>query len=130
MAEHRKDVTGKSISWQVRSGKISGAYNKVTTKERLEKEKILSREIKSSLFMYDLKQGKLYDSGKEVKVKVFFSRQVHGMNDNLWSEVVMILRPSSRNSLIVATSAILFITVSFLLISCHFYRYLSPPYIS
>ena len=42
------------------------------------------REIRSSLLILDLKDGKLYDLGKQEEGKTFHKLHVLGMNDDLW----------------------------------------------
>ena len=52
-------------------------------KRKKEKERPRKRKIKSSLLILDLKEGKLYDSGKAKEGKTFQRLQVLGMNDDL-----------------------------------------------
>ena len=45
------------------------------------------RDIKSSLLILDLNNGKLCDSGKKEEGKTFHKLHVLGMNDDLWNKV-------------------------------------------
>ena len=45
------------------------------------------REIRSSLLILDLKDGKLSDSGKQEEGKTFYKLHVLGMNDDLCDRV-------------------------------------------
>ena len=45
------------------------------------------REIRSSLLILELKDGKLEDSGKEVEGKTFHKLHVLGMNDDWWDRI-------------------------------------------
>ena len=58
------------------------------SKGRKKKAKGLEeRDIRSSLLILDLKDGKLSDSGKEEEGKMFHNMHVLGMNDDLWDRV-------------------------------------------
>ena len=57
-------------------------------KGRKEKAKFREeRKIRSRLLILDLKDGKLYDSGKEEEVKTFHKLHVLGMNNDLQDRV-------------------------------------------
>ena len=45
------------------------------------------RGIRSSLLILDLRDGKLYDSGKQEEGKTFHKLHFLGMNDDLWDRV-------------------------------------------
>ena len=56
-------------------------------KEERRKRKGNRREIRSSLLILDLKDGKLRDSGMQEEGKTFHKLHVLGMNDDLWDRV-------------------------------------------
>ena len=58
-----------------------GGLYKAPTKE--EESKRLRGESRSSLLILDLRDGKLYDSGKQEEGKKFHKLHVIGMNDDL-----------------------------------------------
>ena len=45
------------------------------------------REIRSSFLILDLKDDKVYDSGKQAEGKTFHKLHVLGVNDDLWDKV-------------------------------------------
>ena len=60
-----------------------GGLNKTPKKKKEESEKLRGeREIRSSLLILDLKDGKLHDSGKQ-EGKTFHKLHVLGMNGDL-----------------------------------------------
>ena len=48
------------------------------------------KEIRSSLFILDLKGGKFYDWGEVAESKTFHKLHVFGMNDDLWDRVIVL----------------------------------------
>ena len=63
-------------SWQPIQSPNKGRKKKVEGSEE--------REIRSSLLIVDLKDGKLYDSGKQEGGKMFHKLHALGMNNDLW----------------------------------------------
>ena len=60
------------------------AYTKPQQRKKEESEHLRGeREIRSSLFILDLKDGKLQDSGKQEEGKAFHKLHVVGVNDDL-----------------------------------------------
>ena len=60
------------------------AYTKTQNRKKEESEHLRGeREIRSSLFTLDLKDGKFYNSGEQEEGKTFHKLQVLGMNDDL-----------------------------------------------
>ena len=68
-------------------GKGHGDLYNASTMEARRKQKAKRREIRSSLLILDLKDGKLQDSGKQEEGKTFHKMHVLGMNDCLWDGV-------------------------------------------
>ena len=66
-----------------------GGLYKAPTKEERSKRiaKRREREIRSSLVIFNLKDGKLQDSGKQEEGKMFHKLHVLGINDDLWDTV-------------------------------------------
>ena len=67
--------------------KDCGGLCKASTKEERRKRKAKRREIRSSLWILDMKDGKLSDSGKQEEGKTFLKLHVLGMNEDLWDRV-------------------------------------------
>ena len=60
------------------------AYKKPQQRKKEESEKLRGeREIRSITLILDLKDGRLYDSGKQEEDKTFHKLHVLGMNDDL-----------------------------------------------
>ena len=69
-------------------GKAMVAYTKPQLRKKEESERLRGEiEIRSSLLILDLKDGKLQDSGKQEEGKTFHKLHVLGMNDDLWDRV-------------------------------------------
>ena len=64
-----------------------GGILKSPTMEDRRKLKDKRREIKSSLLIFDLKDGKLHHSGKQEEGKAFHKLHVLRMKDDLWDRV-------------------------------------------
>ena len=61
------------------------AYTKPHQRKKEESERLRGeREIRSSLLILDLNDGKLEDSGKQEEGKMFHKLHVLGMHDDLW----------------------------------------------
>ena len=64
------------------------AYTKAKQRKKEENERLRGeREIRSSLFILDLKDGRLQDSGKQKEGKTFHKLHVLGMNNDLWGRI-------------------------------------------
>ena len=66
-------------------GKCHGDLYKALTEEESERLRG-EREIRSSLLILDLNDGKLKDAGKQEEGKRFHKLHVLGMNDVLWDK--------------------------------------------
>ena len=65
------------------------AYRKPQDRKKEEHERLRGereREIRSTLLILDLKDGKLQDSGKQEEGKTFHNLHALGMNNDLWDK--------------------------------------------
>ena len=61
------------------------AYKKPKQRKKEESKRLREkRQIRSSLLILDMRDGKLQDSGKEEKGKTFHTLHVLRMHDDLW----------------------------------------------
>ena len=64
------------------------AYTNTQQRKKEESKRLRGEwEIRSSLLIFDLKDGKLKDSGKEDEGKTFHKLHVLEINDDLWDRV-------------------------------------------